>query len=200
MSLVVACNCRGCQYWCGDRILVDAEAEPPIVVATDYKKVRRTPGMQALIGISGSAYDADLIWQAIVSNISASSVESLLSLCSSVVREVNQYSSSFAASRSIPVYRTGLIVGGYNDNRRFLTVIEPDGDVVSMSVFAAIGDGIIESDCEVLRRSGDNEEFDSITGIIDGWFNALLERMEYRGAVLDRYIVTPEETRSLNYE
>ena len=191
MSLVVASNCDGCQYWCGDRILVDTRVEPFAVVSIDYQKIRRIPGVQVLVGLSGSSYDTDLIWEGIIAAGPVNSVGNLLSVCSSVVREVNNCSFAFGASHSLPIYHTGLIVGGYIDAQRFLSVVQPGGDVLAMSVFAAIGVGINKSDCQALRQKADCEKFDITKGIIDECFSSYLEGIDCQNTVLDRYLVTP---------
>ncbi len=140
MSLVFACQLPKCQYWCADRVLVRAEEGATRVVRRDHQKIHALDGRPVVVGLSGSAYDAEHILRLIERRLDGvEACAAFLGLVRTAVRDVNEYSRDFARQEQLATYFTGAVVGGCWDGRWFLRVITPDGNELAMQRFAAIG-------------------------------------------------------------
>lgn len=191
MSLIVACNCCGCQYWCGDRILRKWSEGISTVVSRNYRKIRQFPGIPVVVGLSGSAYDADLLWTTLSALKGLSSKEDLLEIVRTAVKQINQCSAEFAIANRLNIHETGILIGGYWGDDRFLSVIDPNGRLLEMSAFGAIGYG---SGCvagAIAGKLAPSADWKEAAFLVDRCHESSPDDLASGGQALDRILVRP---------
>ncbi len=140
MSLVIAYNAIERQVWCCDRRTVTPQDGRFVRSSDNAQKIRQILNSNILCGWIGDKYDADSILSAIPSP-SHSSIEDWLEEVAFCCQHINSLSFGFCANNNQAFCPTGLLIGGYHSDKRFLAVITPDGQVMSRNQYAAIGVG-----------------------------------------------------------
>jgi hypothetical protein len=187
VSLVVACQQSGFQYWCADRTLVRVDGSMRRVVARDHRKIHSLPGRPVVLGLSGSAYDAGLILGLVKRSASGKrALVDFLALVQSAVLSVNVCSAEFGREHRLDQHLTGAVVGGMWDGEWFLRVVAPDGTEVPMMRFAAIGMAAPALDAGTLEAlAGASGPFE-VQAVLD---RAVRTALEDEAGQLDRLVV-----------
>lgn len=192
MSVVVARNCARAQFWCADRRLVQEHGDQWEVVSHDHRKVMALPGRPVILGFSGTAYDAQVMMETIsATNLGGASLDDFHGLVREIVVHVNWIAASFARQRRLKIYETGLVVGGFWNERRFLTVAPPDGHLRHMRTFAAIGYDAVGIDEAIAEATAADLACEKVRALIDGWFTTRCAGDALACNRLDRYLVIP---------
>lgn len=157
------------------------------------------PERPVILGFSGTAYDAQVMMETIsASNLAGASLDDFYSLVRDVVVDVNRIAASFARERGLDAYQTGLVVGGFWNERRFLTVAPPDGHLRHMTTFAAIGFDSVGID-EVIGGSASADlGCAPVREAIDGWFATRCAGDVPEAEELDRYLVAPTGVHAID--
>ena len=189
MSLVAAYQLPGHQYWCADRTLVRWCGPTRRVVARDHRKLHPLPDRPVVLGLSGSAYDADHILGIVTRAVDAvSALVDFMAMVRAAVRDVNACSAEFARERGLAQHLTGALVGGTWDGTWFLHVIPPDGADVRMTRYGAIGMASARLRAEMWEALEGATVPSQVEDALDAGVRGALGE---EGAVLDRLVVDP---------
>lgn len=184
---MAACQQPGFQYWCADRTLVRVDGSTRHVVARDHRKIHPLPGLSVVLGLSGSAYDADHILGMVTRGIgSVRAWPDFLEHVRSAVLGVNLCSAEFGRERGLAQHLTGALVGGVWDDEWFLRVVEPDGTDTPMPRFAAIGMAATALDAGTWASLADAREPCEVQAALDP---AVRTALGDDAAALDRLVV-----------
>lgn len=188
MSLVIACTINDRQYWYADKILISIIDGQRRVVATDYTKIRQFAHHHVLLGVSGREYDGELIVRKIIDQC-FSSVDDIFQIASHIVAGVNALSAEYACTHDAEVYHTGIIIGGFFEDRPFLSIVTPDGCVHAMSHFAVIGEGSKAAGDDLSQIDWEASDFRRIDVSISNLYAGILKEYTCDSVELNRFSI-----------
>ena len=139
MSLIIAYRGRNSQYWCSDGLTVSMDGSELKVTGNSIRKIFQYKNLPVLIGCSGEIYDGDVI-RKILGNLETSiSLEEFLANISNIVKSINSIAEHYSLIEKRTRFETGLLIGGFLNQNDFLVIVTPDGKIIPMKIFAAIG-------------------------------------------------------------